>query len=47
MLYLSISWDLKGLIYVELLSPHATINAEVYLQQIESLNKALQKTDSF
>ena len=40
---LSIWEDCKGAIYLELVPPNATINAHVYCQQLERLNKALKK----
>lgn len=40
---LSIWWDCKGVIHFELLPPNATINAQVYCQQLERLNQALKK----
>ena len=35
---------MKYKIYLELIPPNATINAHVYCQQLECLNKALKKT---
>ncbi|XP_013786728.1 histone-lysine N-methyltransferase SETMAR-like [Limulus polyphemus] len=40
---LSIWWDCKGIIHFELLPTNATINAQVYCQQLERLNAALKK----
>ena len=40
---LSIWGDCKGAIYLELVPLDATINAHVYYQQLERLNKALKK----
>ena len=40
---LSIWGDCKGAMYLELVPPNATINAHVYCQQLERLNKALKK----
>ena len=42
-LLLSIWWDRQGIIHFELLPPNATINAQLYFQQLERLNQALRK----
>ena len=42
---LSIWWDRQGIIHFELLPPNATINAQLYCQQLERLNQALRKKD--
>lgn len=40
---LSIWWDCQGIIHFEFLPPNATINAQIYCQQLERLNQALRK----
>lgn len=40
---LSVWWDFKGIVYFELLSRKATINSDIYCQQLTKLNKALQQ----
>ncbi len=40
-LMLCIWWDMKGVIYFELLYAHETINANVYSQQLQRLNEVL------
>ena len=38
---LCVWWDMKGVIYFELLNTHETINANVYSQQLQRLNEVL------
>lgn len=40
---LSVWWDIKGIIYHELLDDNQTITAEVYCQQLRRLKEVLQK----
>lgn len=39
---LSVWWDVKGIVYWELLSDNSTINADVYCTQLEKVSEALQ-----
>ncbi len=43
---LCIWWDMKGIIYFELLDAHKTINANVYSQQLQRLNEVLLQKPS-
>jgi histone-lysine N-methyltransferase SETMAR len=38
---LCVWWDMKGVIYFELLNNHETINANIYSQQLQRLNEVL------
>lgn len=42
-LMLCVWWDMKGIIYYELLQPNQTINAEKYCEQLQKLNSELVK----
>ena len=44
---LSVWWDMKGIIYFELLEPRQTINAERYTQQLKRLCEAIEERRPF
>ncbi len=44
---LCVFWDMKGIIFYELLKPSETINAERYRQQLRSLSVAIEKNRPF
>ncbi|GFX07539.1 histone-lysine N-methyltransferase SETMAR [Trichonephila clavipes] len=43
---LSVWWDFKGIVFLELLPDNTTINSEVYCHQLDKLNDALQQKRS-
>ena len=40
---LSVWWDYKGIVYLELLLPNRTINSVVYIEQLTKLNNAIEE----
>ncbi|MCB1864317.1 MAG: hypothetical protein KDG50_02730 [Chromatiales bacterium] len=40
---LCVWWDMKGIIYYELLEPKQTVTANLYSQQLIRLSEALEK----
>ena len=40
---LSVWWDYKGIVYLELLPPNRTINSVVYIKQLTKLNNAVEE----
>ncbi|GFT91492.1 histone-lysine N-methyltransferase SETMAR [Trichonephila clavipes] len=43
---LSVWWDFKGIVFLELLPDNTTINSEVYCHQLDKLNDVLQQKRS-
>ncbi|GFV77574.1 histone-lysine N-methyltransferase SETMAR [Trichonephila clavipes] len=43
---LSVWWDFKGIVFLELLPDNTTINSEVYCHQLDKLNDAFQQKRS-
>ena len=41
---LSVWWDFKWIVYIELLPANTTINSEVYCNQLDKLSDALKET---
>lgn len=44
---LCVWWDMKGILYYELLEPHQTVNAERYGQQLRRLSAAIEEKRPF
>lgn len=44
---LCVWWDIKGVVYYELLEPNKTINADLYSKQLVNLSRALESKRSY